>query len=198
MSGGSRHRTFVKANRLCDLGLVSVIFLAALAISSSSFTWPSLAEVLVIRIKVANLLLFAGYLGLCWVVLSACGLYRSHRLSRWPRRLYEMCLAVTVLTGALFLLRRPLDLAFATDTFLLLFWLLTLLVLTLSREISLQVLHLARRRGRNLRHIIIIGEGRDAAALATRIGQETSLGYRVLRVIDAEGMSENGRNVADF
>jgi FlaA1/EpsC-like NDP-sugar epimerase len=187
----------MKTMRLFDLGMVCAMFLAALAISSSSLTWLSLAEVLVIRIKVANLLLFAGYLGLCWVILSACGLYQSHRLSRWPRRLYEIGLAATVLTGVYWLLRRPLALEFATDMFLLWFWLLMLSVLMLSREIAQQVLHLARLRGRNLRNIIIIGEGSEAAALANRIGQETSLGYRVLRVIDAEGMLENGRNVAD-
>jgi FlaA1/EpsC-like NDP-sugar epimerase len=198
MSANFRHQTLVKGTRLIDLVIVCVTFLAALAISSSSLTWPSLAEVLVIRIKVANLFLFAAYLGLCSVVLSACGLYQSHRLSRWARRLYEIFLAGTVLTGVLWLLRRLLVLEFATDTFLLSFWLLMLLVLMLSREIAQHVLHLAHLCGRNLRNIIVIGEGADAAELASRIGRETSLGYRVLRVIDAEGMSENGRNVADI
>jgi FlaA1/EpsC-like NDP-sugar epimerase len=191
----------MKATRLFDLVIVSLTFLAALAITSSSLTWPSLAQVLVIRVKVANLFLFVGYIALCSAIFLACGLYRSHRLSRWGQRLYEIFLAVTLLTGVLWLLRWPLTLEFAKDAFLLVFWLLTLCALVLSHEIARQMLYLARRHGRNLRNIIIIGDGPNADALASRIREESSLGYRVLRVIDVAEMgemTENGRPVGDL
>ena len=35
-------------------------------------------------------------------------------------------------------------------------------------------------------------------ALASRIRQESSLGYRVIRIIDVGEMTENGRNVGDI
>jgi hypothetical protein len=43
-----------------------------------------------------------------------------------------------------------------------------------------------RRRGRNLRSIVVVGEGLEAAALADRVEKEPALGYRVVRVIDAK------------
>jgi FlaA1/EpsC-like NDP-sugar epimerase len=184
--------------KVFDLAVMCAMSLAALAISSGSSTWPSLGHLLVIRIKIANLLLLVGYLALCSAVFSACGFYQSHRLSHWNRRLYEILLAVTFLTGVLLVLRWPLHLTFATDEFLLWFWALTLCTLFLSREIVRLLLHLARIRGRNLRNVIIVGEGSDATALANRVRQEASLGYRVVRIIDARGITENGRMAGDI
>lgn len=195
---GFQQHTVLKTARLLDLALVCMTFLAALAVSSGSLTWLSLEQVLVIRIKVANLFLFVGYIGLCSAVFLACGFYRSHRLSKWPKRLAEIFFAVTVITGVLWLLRWPLALDFATVSFLLLFWLLAFCTLSIVHEILLGLLHLARRHGRNLRNIIIIGEGAEARALANQITHEPNLGYRVLRIIDAGELTENGRTISDI
>jgi FlaA1/EpsC-like NDP-sugar epimerase len=193
-----RRNVLMPLNRAFDLVAVCMVFLAALAISSGSLTWPGLAEVLVIRIKVANLFLFGGYLILCSAVFSVCGFYRSHRLSHWSQRLSEILFAVTFVTGVLLLLRGTLTLAFATNEFLLVFWLLTFSTLVLSRGIAWQLLHLARSRGRNLRNVIIVGEGPYATALADRIRQEANLGYRILRIIDAGELTANGRSAGDI
>jgi FlaA1/EpsC-like NDP-sugar epimerase len=184
MSPGFRHVALQRAARIVDLTLVSITFFAAFAVSSGSFTWPSLAEVLVVRIKVVNFLLFGGYLAFCSAIFSSCGFYLSHRLSRWSRQLREIFLATTLITGVLLVL--PLQMALATKEFLILFWLLTFVVLVLVRGIGHPILYLARSHGRNLRNIVIVGEGKDATALADRIEQETTLGYRVVRVIDAK------------
>jgi FlaA1/EpsC-like NDP-sugar epimerase len=179
--------------RVFDLAAVCVVFLVTLIISSSSLTWPDLGEVLVLRIKVANLFLFAGYLTLCSAVFSACGLYRSHRLSHWMQRLREMLLAATCATGALLALKLPFSLEFATNDFLLMFWPLSFCTLVLAHEIALRLLHLARLHGRNLRNVIIVGEGPDTRDLANRVRQEAGFGYRVLRIIDAREMAGDGR-----
>ena len=144
------------------------------------------------RIKVANILLFVGYLVLCSAVFTACGLYRSHRLSSWTQRLYEILLAATLVTGAFLVLNQFIILEFATNAFLLSFWLLTLCLLMLTHEITLRLLYVARQQGRNLRQIVIVGEGPEADALAHRIRQERSLGYRILRIIDTREMAEDG------
>jgi FlaA1/EpsC-like NDP-sugar epimerase len=187
-----RNHNLMMLIRVCDLVLVCGIFLASLAISSNSLSWPGLAEVLVIRIKVANLVLFMAYLALCAAVLSACGLYRSHRLSHVKQRMYEIFLAVTLISGVLLALKPIFRLAFATNSFLLLFWALNFCSFALAHETALWLLYLARLRGRYLRNVIIVGEGPDAAAMADRVSQETSLGYRILRIIDARGITEDG------
>jgi FlaA1/EpsC-like NDP-sugar epimerase len=189
MSPSLRRDVLMKMVRLFDLVAVGVIFIASLAISSASLTWPSLAEVLVMRIKLANLLLFVGYLALCSAVFLACGLYRAQRLSRWPQSLYEILLAVTLLTGVPWLLRRPLALEFATDAFLLLFWLLMLCALLLSHEIAHWLLDLARLHGRNLRNIVVVSDGTDAVVLTNR--------YRVLRIINVGEVTEDGGPAGD-
>jgi FlaA1/EpsC-like NDP-sugar epimerase len=197
MSPNLRRDVLMKMVRLFDLAAVCVIFIASLAISSASLSWPSLAEVLVMRIKLANLLLFVGYLALCSAVFLVCGLYREHRLFRWPQSLYEIFLAVTLLTGVPWLLRRPLALEFATDAFLLLFWLLMLCALILSHEIARWLLHLARLHGRSLRNVVVVIDGMDAVVLVNRIRQEVGLGYRVLRVINAGEVTEDGGPAGD-
>ena len=119
------------------------------------------------------------------MTFTSCGLYVSHRLSHWPRRVREIFIAVTVITGVLFVSRSPFQFDFATNRFLVLFWLFSFIVLILVRFLGQQLLRTMRLRGRNLRSIVIVGEGSDAAALADRIEKEPALGYRVVRIIDA-------------
>jgi FlaA1/EpsC-like NDP-sugar epimerase len=136
------------------------------------------------RIAVGNAVIFAVYLGLCSVIFTSCGIYRSQRLSRLSRRAREILLAVTLISLIFLLLRGPLDLSFASNRFLIIFWLLSFAALMLSHETALGLLHFARARGRNLRNIVIVGELREAAALAERIEKESTFGYRVLQIID--------------
>jgi FlaA1/EpsC-like NDP-sugar epimerase len=184
LSPGFPRAALQRAARLVDLTLVSITFLAAFVVSSGSFTWPTLAEVLVVRIKVINFLLFGAYLGLCSAIFSNCGFYLSHRLSGWSRRVREIFLATTLITGVLLIW--SVRMVLATTEFLILFWLFTSSVLVLGRAAGHSVLYFARSRGRNLRNIVIVGEGQNATALAERIKKETTLGYRVVRVINAE------------
>lgn len=193
-----RRHTLIVLTRLFDLAAVCVIFLITLAISSHALSWPSFAEVLVMRIKVVNLLLFMVYISLSSAIFSACGFYRSHRLSHWKQRLSEILFAVTFITVMLLVLRWALSLAFATNEFLLVFWLLTCCILMLSHEIVRPLMYLARLRGRNMRNVIIVGEGPDATALIDGLRQEASLGYRILRIIDARELTANGRIIRDI
>jgi len=76
--------------------------------------------------------------------------------------------------------------ALATKEFLILFWFLTFAVLMVARAVGYPILYFARSHGRNLRNLVIVGEGKDATDLAERIEKEATLGYRVVRVINAE------------
>jgi FlaA1/EpsC-like NDP-sugar epimerase len=149
-----------------------------------------LIDVFALRIALINVFLFAGYLALCSVICTSCGFYRSHRLSRRSRRVVESLVAATLMAAIIFALRRPFNLSFATDMFLILFWGLTCTSLAVFHLIAQQLLYYARSHGRNLRGIVIVGEGQEAAALADRIGKDTALGYRVLRIIDAKEVGE--------
>jgi len=185
MSPNTQRVFFQRIAKLFDLTIIAASFLGALVIASESYTVLSLAEFLSIRIQIFNLLFLIGYVLGCLVTFTSCGFYVSHRLSSWRRRVREIFVAVTFITAVLFISRAPFHFDFATDRFLLLFWLFSFVVLVLVRVIGQQLLYSMRVRGRNLRSLVIVGEGLDAASLADRIEKEPTLGYRVVRIIDA-------------
>jgi FlaA1/EpsC-like NDP-sugar epimerase len=184
MSPNFRRILLHRAARLFDLAVVTITFLAAFALSSRTFTWVSFESVLMLRIKVVNILIFGGYLTLCSAIFSSGGLYLSHRLSPWARDVREIFVATTIATAVLFVL--PLRMEFATAEFFALFWLLTFATLVASRTAGQRILYYARSRGRNVRNLVIVGAGSDAIALTDRIEKETTLGYRIVRVINIE------------
>jgi FlaA1/EpsC-like NDP-sugar epimerase len=174
----------VRMMRLLDLAALCAAFLAAMAISSGSYSWPGIRRLLIMRVALGNVLLFLGYLVVCSVTFSACGFYHSHRLSQWRGRLCQVVVAATIIISVLVMMRRLRHFWFATDAFLLLFWFLLLATLLLARESVRVLLHAARVHGRNLRHVVIIGEGQDATVLAQCVREEAGLGYHVVTVLD--------------
>ena len=190
MSNRIRRLALQRLARLFDLAAVSFLFLVVLAIDTGAATWPNLANVFAMRITVGNVVIFAVYLALCSAIFSGCGLYRSHRLSRVSRRAREVLMAATLITAIFLLLRGPLDLSFAKDRFLVVFWLLTFTSLLLSHEAAFRLLHYARSHGRNLRNIVIVGESQEATALAERLEKDSNFGYRVLDIIAPGGSPE--------
>jgi FlaA1/EpsC-like NDP-sugar epimerase len=184
MSPSFRNISLQRAARILDLAALSIAFVVAVAIGSGSFAWPDLAHVFLIRIKIVNIVLFGCYLAVCSAIFSTCGFYLSHRLSGRARHVREIFLATTLITGVILVV--PLRMAFATEKFIIAFWILSFGIVFLTRVVGQYLLNYARSRGRNLRRIVIIGEGSDATALAHRIEQEPTLGYRVVRVIDAK------------
>jgi len=172
---------------------MGLVLLASLAISSGSVALPSVTYLLVIRIKVVNLFLLIGYLALCSGILSMSGFYRSHRFSSFPQRLHEVLLAATLMTLAQLILRWPFQLDFASNTFLIVYWILSFVVLGTTREVAQHLLYLIRSRGRNLRNVVIVASGDDVASLNAYVAGEPGLGYRVVGSIDAKEIDEDER-----
>ncbi|HXK58399.1 MAG TPA: hypothetical protein PLP42_00765 [Acidobacteriota bacterium] len=181
---------FVKST---DMVLMGAILFASIAISSASFALPGVAYLLVIRIKVINLFLLMGYFALSYGILSVSGFYRSHRFSTFQQRVHEVLLAASLMTVSVLILRWPLQLDFASNRFLIVYWGLTFLVLGASRETAQQLLYLIRSRGRNLRNVVIIAAGDDVASLAAYVAGDPGLGYRVVGTIDAKEIDEDER-----
>lgn len=181
-----RHQVLQRFAKFFDIAVVSGTFLIAFALASSSDSWPKFAEILSLRIQLFNLIFFAAYVLVCSFTFANCGFYVSHRLSQWPRQIREIFVAVTTITAILFVLRWPFDFIFASNRFLFIFWCLTFSILGLARVAGLQLLYFLRSRGRNLRSIVIVGQGSEAAALGDRIEHEPTLGYRLARIIDAD------------
>lgn len=181
-----RRLSLRKIAKLLDLAVIGAAFLTALVISSGSFTWLSLAQLLAVRIKVINLVLLLGYMLFCSLVFSLSGFYWSRRVLSWSQRVGRIFMAVTIVTGALVFLRDPFDLSFATNSFLFDFWLIACSGLILAHETTRALQYTGRLHGRNFRNVVIIGDEHRALTLAARIQQHPTLGYRLLRIISTK------------
>jgi len=179
-------KVFIKGFRLCDIFLLTIIFSVSLAFNSNSYTLLSLSHILLVRVSIANLLGFSIFLFISSIVFSVSGLYQSHRLSSRSHLVREAICAVSIITGLVAAAAIPLDLSFATPIFLLRFWLLMIATLIVSREFLAILLHVARARGRNLRNVVVVGDGPLAVSVAVRLSQDVGRGYRIVQVIDTE------------
>ena len=180
------HRTAVlQLLKLCDLGVVAAAFVAAVGLTSpGDGSWFALLEM---RVKVRNVLFMAGYLGACHVVLHAFRLYRSYRLSPISREWRDVGGAVLVMTLPLWPLIDVLAFDFAGPSFLVRFAVLAFCGIGISRRLLRVLARSIRRQGRNLRNVVIVGNGEQAFDMASRLARRVDLGYRVVEMIDCDG-----------
>lgn len=113
-------------------------------------------------------------------------LYRPRRVTSYRRELIELVqastLAVLVLIAAAYLV-------FKTELsriVLVLFWTISTLALVATRIAFRETVRSLRRRGRNLRHVLIVGGGEVAAALLERINRHREFGLCVAGLLSPE------------
>jgi exopolysaccharide biosynthesis polyprenyl glycosylphosphotransferase len=137
-----------------------------------------------VRVKVSNALLFLGFV-LAWhLVFRLRGLYRSRRVSLVVSEWWDVTKAIalgTLLLSALALLQR---LEAVDRRFLLAFFVASLVGTILTRSLLRIVLGEMRRRGRNLRNLVIVGCGPRGARLGAEIWKRPELGYMLLGYVD--------------
>ena len=144
------------------------------------------------RVKVGNFVLFALLL-LAWrLVFSSFGLYSSKRLSpRWAEVL-DIAKATTLGSAIIFVAAIFLRIQMVTPLFILLFWVASTLAGVGSRVLLRYMLGGIRRRGRNLREIVVVGTNPRALRFARKIEATPELGYRIVGFVDGQwaGMEE--------
>ena len=130
-------------------------------------------------------------LGVWAVVFELCDFYRPRRLSTHQHETVELIkasgLAAMVFLGIIFLLRELI----LSRIVVVVFWFSSLFFLSLSHIFFREALRIARRRGYNLRHVLIIGATAQVEALFARIKAYRYLGLRVrgLFLLDDTGDS---------
>jgi exopolysaccharide biosynthesis polyprenyl glycosylphosphotransferase len=116
------------------------------------------------------------------------------------RDLIKACITGTILigiTGFIFNVRM-----FSSE-FLIAFLIAASIISITSRLFIRFALHTARKRGRNLRNIVIIGTGPRASQFAGMIESKPELGYRILGFVDRpwaglEELRGSGYSICDF
>src|SRR5512136_1113508 len=179
-----RRRLLLDAFRMADLCAMSVAFGLALLVSADAASPNNPTEFLAVRIKLSNALLFLGFAVLWHIIFRARGLYRTRRIgllvSEWWDVAKAVALGTVILAGLAVVLR-----LIAVDRhFLVAFFLSGLLGTILTRSVLRLVLGEVRRRGRNLRNLVIVGCGPRGARLGAEIWKRPELGYLLLGYID--------------
>jgi exopolysaccharide biosynthesis polyprenyl glycosylphosphotransferase len=187
----TKRRFLLTALKFLDLALLVMSFgLATILIVHADQTLP-LSAFLSMRVKLWNFAIFAGLLCVWHVLFASCGLYHSRRVSSRRADLIDIARATTL--AALFLgaVTLIVDIQMVKGPFLVLFWLWSFLLVAIARMALKTFLTFVRRRGHNLRYMLIVGTNPRAVEFARMIANP-SRGYRLLGFVDDEwqGMDE--------
>ena len=188
----SRRSFLLSALKLFDLALVTMSFGLTIAVVYSG-SGPSLAHLLSIRVKLWNFIIFLG-IALVWhVVFSLCGMYGSKRLSTRGREVVDGLRGTTLCVVSLALVAKFFSISIVTPRFIAVFWFLSGAAVALGRLLLRYFLAAVRVRGRNLRHMLILGTNARAIEFATSLEGRPELGYRIVGFVD-----ENWSGAAQF
>jgi exopolysaccharide biosynthesis polyprenyl glycosylphosphotransferase len=200
-----RRKALVTLIKLTDLAIVTACLVGAVAITAAR-TGDIRIGVLEMRITILNMLFVGAYLVLWHFALRMRGLYNSYRLSPASREFRDLATAVAMATAPLIPLAVPFGIESVNPAFLIVFPLLAFVGLGAERRVLRAVARQVRSFGRNLRDVIIVGDGGPALEGAARLAQRDGLGYRVIEVlnvrssvtpahVNGNGASLNGRGL---
>jgi len=181
---------------LTDLAAVAGSLLFSVVFTVGPLGAHSWAAFLQLRLTVLNTLFVGGYL-LSWhLILKARGLYGSDPLASAWKETRELAMAVTIATAPLIPLGLLLKFRYVTLYFLVVFPTVTFLALSAERILLRSMARRLRRRGRNLRNVVIIGSARAARDAALLAGRE-ELGYKVVEEMPVRFAAYESGAVAD-
>jgi exopolysaccharide biosynthesis polyprenyl glycosylphosphotransferase len=197
-SGEGRRGIFVKratlltALKLFDLSSVVVCYAVASLAVAPERGRMTIEEILALRIRLGNVFLFAGFLLVWHVVFEATGVYRTKRLTSRAAEVRGILRSTAVASALVYLLSFLFGVSLVRGEFLPLFFTAISAVLVASRLVLRALLGAVRRRGRNLRHALIVGTNARALAFARKLEGEARLGYRVMGFLDARDWDPTG------
>ena len=146
----------------------------------------SLASFISMRIKMSNLLLAAGLLYLSHLIFCGFDLYGARGHRGREQEVIGVAEATSTVAIALMMIAILFRVEMITLRFIALFWALSNILLVCCRELRRQVLGSSRRRGHNLRHLVIVGTNPRAERFAATIESRPELGYKLVGFADQE------------
>lgn len=119
----------------------------------------------------------------CAGVFNFTGLYRPKRLSSVPNEVFDVVKGVTVSVFIfVFLTYFFKEYRYSRMT-IFYFWILSILLVSLSRSFSRKLLRALRRRGHNLRYVLLVGEGELGQNLLRAFHTHPELGLKVVGLL---------------
>ena len=186
------HILITSLQKLFDLVLLVLSFGLTTALIVRAEGRTPLAQFLSMRIKTTNYAIFVLALLICHFVFSACGLYRSRRLSSRRGEMADVSKATTLSVVCFVAIGSVFSVRMITLSFLALFWVTSTAGLCTFRFLLRVALARIRTHGRNLRYMLILGTNPRAVDFARRISAKQERGYRLLGFVDDDwqGLAE--------
>jgi exopolysaccharide biosynthesis polyprenyl glycosylphosphotransferase len=170
-----------------NLGLIALCFgLATVLLASNVRGGVSFLEFLSMRVRLWNFAIIAMTIVAWHLIFSLCGFYVSSRLSTRRALITDTLIATTAATLFFAAIAQLFRIRMATPRFIVVFWLLCSVLILTSRMLVRYFLHTIRRRGLNLRHMLVLGTNSRAIGFAKHVASKPQLGYRLLGFVDDE------------
>ncbi|MGH7680734.1 MAG: undecaprenyl-phosphate glucose phosphotransferase [Candidatus Eiseniibacteriota bacterium] len=186
----ARHRQlFLTAVFLLDGILILFAWVAAYWVR---FRWLGLPSPLGVPPLERYLWFGAVLTPLALLILRSFHLYRSARTARLSQELWSLVQGIAIVTAiaalASYFLRGEL-----ARTVLLLFAVFAAALLCAAHLLIRVALRSLRRRGRNLRHVLLVGTGELAERIVRKMASHPDYGFSVVGVVSAEPVPEGTR-----
>src|SRR4030043_983041 len=164
-----RRKILLETFKLFDLLVMVFAFGLGMLASYEQSGVASFAQFLSMRIKIQNFALFLGFLIAWHISLSLFGLYHSRRFSTRLNEAIDVIKASSIGTFLIFIASFLFNIRLATPVFFAVFWTGSSAITMLSRLTLRYILDWFRLKGRNLRHMLIVGTNSRAIEFAQKI-----------------------------
>jgi exopolysaccharide biosynthesis polyprenyl glycosylphosphotransferase len=186
-------RILLKTYQLFDLVIMVGWFIIGVAVEALLVAHISFNDFIAMRIKAQNFVLFIGFIYAWHLIFRAFSLYQTRRLSSRRQEILDVLKAISLGVGLIAACATVFRIKLATPVFLAVFWVGTAGT-TIAARLALRALLVSlRRRGHNLRHLVIVGINRRAIEFARKASSKAELGYLVAGFVDQKnraGMQE--------
>lgn len=184
--GKFHHRLIYLAKVAFDQVSMIFCFILAASFVVSDVDGVPLSQFFYIRLRLINFVIFLLFMISWHINLSLHGSYYSKRIVPWKKEMAELFYSVSIGTTLLLVYAVIFKVSLITPTFLLVFWLSTILMISSSRTIIRFILTPLRLRGININNVLIVGTNSRAVQFAKDIENYPELGYRVIGFVDNE------------
>lgn len=188
-SSSTRRRFVVSALQVVDLAVVALSLLFTLVLISRETSLRGTVSFFEMRLKLGNVLFGISYV-LAWnLILRLVGMYESQRLATARQAIQAIAAAVAIAVVPLIPLRALFDLDALRHGATEVFALTVFVALVTERGVLRLVASQLRVHGRNLRFVLFVGDGREAASMADTFTRRETLGYRILSTVDVSELT---------
>lgn len=179
-----RRRVLARGTQFLDILVMLVSLGLSLFLFSYDVRYYDPLYFFSLKVKVINFIIFAILAFVYVGIFNFLGLYDQRQLRTRLREWLDIFKAVslsTIFLAAVSLIGKRGN---VNQLVLFSFWVICTLLTIVSRVLLQDLLIYLRNKGRNLRHIVIVGSGPRALELAKKLISNRDFGYKLLGFID--------------